>query len=1064
MKFNQWNLRITISFLALVSWCLGGLAQVQNFRNYNSENGLNQTFIYEISQFNKGVLCISTSEGLVTFDGSEFVTISGANGLSEDFINTHVIDEDEEVIVGHFQTGISISNSESEFANIGTEELKDLKINKISPLKTGTYLIATQGNGIFILERENNKLTKLSSFFEPLISDIEVLNEGTILVTSSSGLFKLDLNTQDSIYVKSSQMMLEDEQPIKIKPFSTEEYWIASKTGKIWMYKPNDSSAPKLVVNDSLLQGNIITDLEFKNQKNLWISTLGGGIYKLSFLDSAHTKFKFEQYTITNGLPTNNIQCLYKDHENNLWIGTYGGGLSVLPSQKFTVFNENSGLMENDVFAVTPGEQLDLWVGNGKGMNLVKLGNDASSKQYDASNGFVSDKVNTVFYDSRGLIWIGTENSGLYTYSYTKQKFELVNGLYQIPETTINYITGKNGKIYIASNLGLLIIDKLNEPAKQYNTSNGSVHNLLNQVYVTDDNVVWMAANGSGPFKLENGKFTLYKDIEGLRTYNVTSICQDHNKRIWFTTEGDGIFSFAPDKKDYTRYTVSDGLRSNYGYTLFNDSKDNLWVGHRNGLSKKLKGSQSFFQITGSNNIKTVENNRNSFYIDENDGIWFGTTKGIVRYDHTEDFINKTAPNTILTEVKVNDSPVSHEKFLKLKSGNYSVRFNFSGISFKKPDQLHYKYRLVGFEETWNEVGYKTRTANYPKLSSGEYTFQLIACNEDGVCNEIPNEFKFEIDIPIYLKWWFLLIAATLLIGAIVGIIHWRERQNRQIKQYLETTLDLRTRELKNSNSELEFANEQITHSINYARRIQSSIAPNKSELGELADKTMIFYKPRDIVSGDFYWFTKRDDYAIVVAADCTGHGVPGAMLSMIGTTLLDKLVEERNITNPAEILTALDENFNNLLRDFEEDHSTSRQRLKDGMDISIAKINFKENTIDFSSAERPLYFISKEGELTETKGSKFSIGGRIMEEKRFNLHTLDYKPGDYILMSSDGYADQFGGKRDSKFYTKNVKKKCLEVYKMDVEEQEKIFSETIEEWMKGYPQTDDMLLLAVQL
>ena len=738
----------------------------------------------------------------------------------------------------------------------------------------------------------------------------------------------------------------------------------------------------------------------------------------------------------------------------------YGGGLTVLPTQKFTVFNNQSGLAEDDIYAVTPGKNGDLWVGNLFGANKIVLGNNFSSVQFDSKNRFITDKIRTIYYDKKNTVWFGTENKGVYTYDYTLDKFENVSSKYNLPTSTINFITGKkNGNIYFATNEGLYIINPENDTRVHMNTNNGAVHNLINHLYVADDGTIWFASHGAGPYKYKDGEFTVYKDIPGLKSFNLNSICKDSKGNVWFASEGDGVFMFNEEKEEITQYKVVHGLTSNYAYTIFADSEDNIWVGHRNGLSKKIADNDEFFKITAGEGFKTIENNRNSYYLDENDDMWFGTTKGIVRYDHTEDFVNRVSPSTIITRVTINNKASKPIENLKLKNADYNIKFDFVGISFKNPQKVKYKYRLKGFEEEWNIVGSNTRYASYPKLSSGEYVFQLIACNGDGVCNIKAKEYAFYIDIPIYRKAWFIIFASISLLLIIIIIIYYRERQSKNLQRYLESNLNIRTEELQNSNRELAFVNEEVTKSINYARRIQRAVMPNERLIDNDGEHMFLVYRPRDIVSGDFYWFTRIKNNIIVVAADCTGHGVPGALLSMLGATMIENIVVENKIFEPSKIIYKLDENINKMLENMDEN-----DKVNDGMDLGIVRIDLDTNIVQYSGAERPLYHMDVEGVFTEYKGSPYPIGGSYFDEKEFEQIEFPYQKDSEILLSSDGYADQFGGPKNKKFYTKNLKALFQSLKGKPLVEQKEAYEKALTEWMGDEEQIDDVLLIGIRI
>lgn len=257
---------------------------------------------------------------------------------------------------------------------------------------------------------------------------------------------------------------------------------------------------------------------------------------------------------------------------------------------------------------------------------------------------------------------------------------------------------------------------------------------------------------------------------------------------------------------------------------------------------------------------------------------------------------------------------------------------------------------------------------------------------------------------------------------------------------------------------EIERKHQEILDSVTYAQRIQEAILPSRTEINEAIPQNLILFKPRDIVSGDFYWFTQKEHESIIACVDCTGHGVPGAFMSMIGNTLLNQIVNERNIIEPNLILNELNKEITTSLK---QDIEGSDSR--DGMDISIIKLNLKNNTLAYAGANRPLYFV-RNGELQETKANKVAIGGHMQEEeKNFSNHQFQLQQGDSIYLSSDGFADQFSPS-DKKLMTKRFKEVLLSIQHLTLPEQEVFLEQYIAEWRGIMEQTDDVLVIGVRV
>ena len=251
--------------------------------------------------------------------------------------------------------------------------------------------------------------------------------------------------------------------------------------------------------------------------------------------------------------------------------------------------------------------------------------------------------------------------------------------------------------------------------------------------------------------------------------------------------------------------------------------------------------------------------------------------------------------------------------------------------------------------------------------------------------------------------------------------------------------------------------NKKITESINYAKRIQNAILPNNRVISRALPDSFILYKPRDVVSGDFPWFVQMKDEIFIAAVDCTGHGVPGALLSLIGYFLLNDIVRSRKITEPGKILDMLDEGVTTTLRQ-DEDATT-----KDGMDIALCKINLSKREVEYAGAHRPLY-IMKNGMMNEVKGNKFPIGGGIFKNQTSFTNTkIKMEEGDSIYFSSDGFPDQFGGPEGRKFGPKRVREIIEQVHKTSMTEAMNRFDTDWEAWRGDTKQTDDVLLIGIK-
>ena len=264
--------------------------------------------------------------------------------------------------------------------------------------------------------------------------------------------------------------------------------------------------------------------------------------------------------------------------------------------------------------------------------------------------------------------------------------------------------------------------------------------------------------------------------------------------------------------------------------------------------------------------------------------------------------------------------------------------------------------------------------------------------------------------------------------------------------------------ERKQIEIEMQSKNRKISESINYAKRIQGAILPNNAVIRQLLPDSFILYKARDVVSGDFPWFTNVGDTIYFAAVDCTGHGVPGALISLICFFLLNDIVIGRKVSDPGEILDYLDRGVTKTLR-----QDTSDSKTKDGMDIALCKIDLNNGKVSYSGAHRPLYYMNGK-ELEEIKGNKFPIGGGVYKNQtKFTCTTIDVKKGDSIFFCSDGFPDQFGGPENRKYGPKRVREEIMKHYKKPMTEIYNLIDKDWTEWKGDQKQTDDVLLIGVR-
>ena len=402
---------------------------------------------------------------------------------------------------------------------------------------------------------------------------------------------------------------------------------------------------------------------------------------------------------------------------------------------------------------------------------------------------------------------------------------------------------------------------------------------------------------------------------------------------------------------------------------------------------------------------------------------------------------------------------------LSLAYNNNYLTFNFIGITMMQPKKVKYQYILEGLDENWSAITNKT-SAPYGNLPHGNYTFKVKAMNSEGYWSK-EFEYKFTIRPPFWQTWWFKLLVGFLIIGTIWVYIKSREKKLVAEKIILEKTVKERTAKVIEQKQLIEEKHKEITDSINYAERIQRALLASKKMLDENLNDYFILFKPKDVVSGDFYWATKlSNNNFVLVNADSTGHGVPGAIMSIVNIASL-KEATLQGITSPELILN---ETRRLVIENLKNDGSA--EGGKDGMDGSLLSFDFKNKILNCSSANNPIWVIrnvssseiENKKELIEIKADRLPIGKHDRDNIPFTLHTLNLQKGDVVYTLTDGFPDQFGGTNGKKFKHKQIQNLLLEMANEPMEIQKQKLNDVFDNWKGNLEQIDDVCLIGIRV
>ncbi|MGZ3920316.1 MAG: two-component regulator propeller domain-containing protein, partial [Bacteroidia bacterium] len=956
-------MRLKLIFFTITCFlCIdNAIGQTYNFRHYSEDEGLHQTYIYCISQSNKGLLNLSTGEGFCTFDGNKFHNYNDKR-LTENFVTTHYVDSRNIVWLGHSQQGLSyILNGKINPLN--DKQIADYKVSQIIGDNKNNIWVSTLGGGLFKVDTtfHLHKIKNTSN----TINSFCINNNGTLVAATDNGLriFKI---SRDGARLMDSLITFQNKNVKQIIAIDKiqKRFWVSVEGEGIYgIVQENGHYRQFLHLNSELASesGNI-TCLFSDQAENLWVGLFGEGLRKISFNgEVSHGSYTILKIGKSNGLINQYIQSIYQDEEGNMWFGTFGGGLIEKPVEKFSFYGPKEGILQANIKTLVTDSAGNLWIGSDKGLAVYEKENNRYIA-YSSANGFIDDKINALKFDNKGVLWIGTANNGIYRYNTLSNKFENLSKVKKLTISTINCIIQHENKILIGTTEGIYVYQEDTPLVELITTGDGLLHNNVLSLFYDSHNRLWIASHGAPPYYIKEKKITPFKEVQNLNSFNINCYAEDQSGNIWIGTEGDGIFKY--DNRGFTNYKTTNGLLSNYCIGIEVDGNNSVWVSHRNGLSEKKNFHKEFNSHTNKTGLLFYENNINAIHKDASGNLWFATSQGIVRYDPDMGVHSDIEPKLFITKIKLNDAVYSPAEMIVKKYGYYSVQIDYFAISLTDPKSIRYKYRMLGIDSTWKSTS--LTYADFPRLSDGNYTFQVIACNANGLYSSKPVEVSFTIKPPIWKHTWFYLFVICSVVLVTYIIVYVRIKNLKKVQALLQETVHQKTNLLQKEKEEvekikmvLEHKNKDITDSINYAKRLQDSLLPPDHLMNRLFNKKyFILYKPKDIVSGDFYWSasltrqTEAHPLSLAAVVDCTGHGVPGAFLSIVANDFLKQCTIDKEVKNTNEILDYLNRNVSSNLN---QSHN-SKMRVKDGMDIAMIAIDYKNLKLYFSGANNPAY------------------------------------------------------------------------------------------------------------
>lgn len=1054
---RKWKSILLLSFLLIAC---NSFSQGYNFRNFSSEEGLAQPYVYSVIQDIHGYLWIGTANGLSKYNGLKFENYSISDSLADNFITCSTIDG-ESLWFGHMNGRITYYNGKK-FIPVKKTQQTSSYITHFAKSQEGLVWASTYSDGLLRLDKDTGFVDHYVFKDQVSIITFEFTDSNKLFVGTNTGLLLCRLNGSGEIETVRHFNEIPGSKITAIQKMKNSRgYYIGTENDGVFkLINEGNLFRVSKIISDPDFDFSGIQDIYEDSNAGLWLCSFGNGLIKLTFSASGfHTGTLF--FNNTNGFASSNIKTVYEDHEGSLWSGTYGEGLIQITPKTFSVLKVDKQFYGNDIFSIWFNPQFR-WIGTENGLVKMDQVTGKIVKFYSKGSGLPKDTVTAIYSTNGKVLWIGTEKNGLFKMEVESEKilkYPVVNGTL---ENSINVIAGKGNLIWVGTKKGLFGINSETDAIVSYSLGKGGLpHNYINCIYIDKTGKLWVTTRSNILSCIANEKVENIPLNSNTSIFTLGPVTEDSDSRIWVGSYGNGVFMIKPDS--VINLTVKEGLLSNYCYSLICDGNNSIWIGHRGGLSR-IK--TDVFMVKPVEHIVNVTDryqfNPNAATRDEQKRIWFGSDRGLVSYDPSMEHQSLTPPVLGITSLRINDVEKDFTDRIILSPGNYKIRIDFIGISLKEPTLVTYQYKMDGYDQ-WSEI-VKNTSITYTNLRDGKYTFMVNASSGDGAVSETPLSLIIIIKRSLWKSWWFYVILVSLSMVLIFIYIKRREYLFLAEKRILEEKVIERTFEIQTQKNEIEMQrdlidekNASITSSIRYASNIQNAILPPAELVERLFPDSFILSKPKDIVSGDFYWLAERGKKIIFTVADCTGHGVPGAFMSFLGISLLNSIVNIQGNTKSDIIVTNLRERVIRSLQQGRKDVHTT-----DGMDIALCVLDQKEQRIQYSGGMNNLVFI-RNSKLEIIKADRFSVCVTKDDPGPFTLNEMDIEKGDVFYLFTDGYKDQFGGDFDKKYLVPHFYLTLLEIHKLPMPDQKNILEKKLSEWMKGGIQTDDITVLGIR-
>jgi signal transduction histidine kinase/ligand-binding sensor domain-containing protein len=730
------------------------LAAGLKFEAWTSDDGLPQNSVYSILQTRDGYLWFTTLGGLVRYDGVRFTFFNRSNssGITGNRFTTLHEDRDGNLWVGT-EGGDVTCLRDGQFTTYNrTNGLPEAEIRAIRTDAEGRlWVFSSKG----LVRWENEKFLPVDSAIRKpdqvgLISStrrqtgfsffdhegLHVFEHGQFKTyTSADGTTSLNINA-----------VFEDQHGA---------FWIETKDAGLYRLKNGEFTVFPIQNSLASDETRMTAALEDR-QGNVWVARRGQGL-------SLWRNGTLQTYTAANGLASNDIETIYEDREGNIWLGTFNNGLSRVGTRIFSVISEREGLGFKNVYPILEDSKGIVWIGTWGG-DLYQLKNGVFT-HYGKKQGLSYQAISSLYEDSAGTLWVGTFGGGLNR--LIGNRFESLTRKDGLPDLNVRAITqDRDGAMWFGTTGGLARYK--DGSFKVYDTADGLPNREVQAITIDRAGNLWVGTLG-GVVKLTAGSFTPYTEREGLSSNNVRVIHEDVDGAIWIGTYDGGITRIKDGR--LTVITTREGLYDNGAFQILDDDDGNFWISCNRGIYQVSRGDLNDLAEGKRRSVTTLHYGKADGLLNTEcnggtqpagfkarDGrLWFPTQDGIGIVNPKDITKNNLPPPVAIEEFMLDNRAVVFRDSAQFPTGTESFEIHYTGLSFIRPDQVTFKYKFDGLDDSWVEAGTR-RTAYYSHLPPGTYTFRLIAANSDGVWNMEGAHISITIAPPFWRTRWFALV------------------------------------------------------------------------------------------------------------------------------------------------------------------------------------------------------------------------------------------------------------------------------------------------------------------